>query len=141
MLTCARVVGCVIAESGHRVIASIGVGQVGGGSWNSKVKSALGQHRRHLFHALQRLDAALRLLGLGGLGLEAVDELLQVGDLVLLLVEAPPVAAPALGTLLLEAGVVAAVARELGAVQVQGDVGSTASRNSRSWLMTSMVPG
>jgi hypothetical protein len=43
----------------------------------------IGQHRRDLFHALQRLDPALRLLGLAGLGLEAVDEGLQVGDLVL----------------------------------------------------------
>src|SRR5690606_15198406 len=33
---------------------------------------------RHRAHALQRLDAALRLLGLGGLGLEAVDEALQM---------------------------------------------------------------
>ena len=65
------------------------------GSLNSNLKSALGQHRRELLHALQRLDPALRLLGLAGLGLEAVDELLQVRDLVLLLREARPAAAPA----------------------------------------------
>ena len=33
----------------------------------------------------QRLDAALRLLGLAGLGAEAADEILEVGDLCLLL--------------------------------------------------------
>ena len=36
------------------------------------------------FHAFQRLDPALRLAGLGGLGLEALDEAGQVGDFALL---------------------------------------------------------
>jgi hypothetical protein len=36
-------------------------------------------------HPRQRLDAALRLARLGGLGAEAVDVALQVGDLALLL--------------------------------------------------------
>jgi hypothetical protein len=64
-----------------------GVGQVGG-FLELEGELGIGQHRRDLLHALQRLDPALRLLGLAGLGLEAVDELLQVGDLVLLLGEA-----------------------------------------------------
>jgi hypothetical protein len=36
------------------------------------------------FHAFQHLDPALRLAGLGRLGLEAFDEAGQVGDLALL---------------------------------------------------------
>ncbi len=36
------------------------------------------------FHAFERLDPALRLPGLGGLGLEAFDEARQVGDFALL---------------------------------------------------------
>ena len=96
----------------RRLIASIGLGRLAG-SLNSKVKSALGQHRRDLLHPLQRLDAALRLLGLAGLGLEAVDELLQVGDLVLLLREARLLQLQLLRAHLLERAVVAAVAREL----------------------------
>jgi hypothetical protein len=67
-----------VADGQHRV------GQVGR-LLELEGEFGVGQHRRDLFHALQRLDAALRLLGLAGLGLEAVDELLQVGDLVLLL--------------------------------------------------------
>ena len=47
-----------------------------------------GQHRRELFHPRQRLHPALRLLGLARLGLEAVDELLQVRDPLLLLLVA-----------------------------------------------------
>jgi hypothetical protein len=61
-----------------------GVGQAQGLA-KLELEVGAGQHRGQLFHALQRLHAALRLLGLGGLGLEAVDELLQVGNLVLLL--------------------------------------------------------
>ncbi|MNS57998.1 hypothetical protein D3C72_909030 [compost metagenome] len=83
----------------------------------------LGQQRRHFFHALQRLDAALRLLGLAGLGLEAVDELLQVGDLVLLLAEGHLLLLHLQRAHVLELAVVAAVARELGVGDVQGDVG------------------
>ncbi len=63
-----------------------GVGQVGG-LLEFKGEFGIGQHGRDFFHALDLLHAALRLLGLGGLGLEAVDELLQVGDLVLLLAQ------------------------------------------------------
>jgi hypothetical protein len=60
-----------------------GVGQVGGLEF--EVELGVGQHRGDLLHPLQRLDPALGLLGLAGLGLEAVDELLEVGDLVGLL--------------------------------------------------------
>ena len=50
---------------------------------NSKVKSALASTGASRSMRFERLDPALRLLGLAGL--EAGDELLQVGDLVLLL--------------------------------------------------------
>ena len=61
------------------------------------------QHRRDALHARQRLDPALRLLGLAGLGLEAVDEALQVRDALLLLAEGRLLLAHALGAHLLEA--------------------------------------
>jgi hypothetical protein len=86
--------------------------------------------------ALTRLCAC----GLGGLGLEAVDELLQVGDLVLLLGEGGLLQRQLLGAQFFESAVVAAVAREPAGVDVQRDA-VTASRNSRSWLMTISVPG
>ena len=81
------------------------------------------QHRRQPFHPLQRLDPALRLLGLAGLGLEAVDELLKVLDAVLLLAKGRSLQDHALGTHLFESGVVAAIAHQLGVVQMQGDAG------------------
>ena len=65
----------------------------------------------------------MRLLGLAGLGLEAVDELLQVGDLFLLLGEAGLLQFELLGAKVFELAVVAAVARELGVVDVHGDIG------------------
>jgi hypothetical protein len=83
----------------------------------------LGQQRRDLLHALQGLDAALRLLGLAGLGLEAVDELLQVGDLLLLLAEGGLLLLHVQRAHLLELAVVAAIARQLGIDDVQRDVG------------------
>src|SRR5262249_5565329 len=43
--------------------------------------------RRDVDHALERLDAALRLARLAGLGAKAIDEALQVGTLALLLLE------------------------------------------------------
>jgi len=82
-----------------------------------------GQQRRHFFHALQRLHAALCLLGLAGLGLEAVDELLQVGDLVLLLGERRLLQCSLLGAQGFEGAVVAAVACQLRIGDVQRDVG------------------
>jgi hypothetical protein len=64
---------------GRRVAASAigqgqhGVGQVG---WFFEFESefGFGQQRRNFFHAIQRFDAALRLLGFAGLGFESVDE-------------------------------------------------------------------
>jgi hypothetical protein len=70
-----------------------GVGQVGR-LFELEGEVGFGQQRRDFLHAVQRLDAALRLLGLAGLGLEAGNELLQVGDFVLLLGVRPTVAAP-----------------------------------------------
>ena len=49
-----------------------------------KTEVSAGQNWRDTLHALQRLDAALRLFGLGGLGLETVNEFLQMGDFFLL---------------------------------------------------------
>ena len=92
-------------------------------------------------HALERLHPALRLLRLGGLGAEAVDERLQVRDLPLLL------------------GVRRLLQRELHARARARTARScrctrracgrrcarcrrtTPSRKSRSWVMSSSVPG
>ena len=63
-----------------------GVGQVGR-LFELKGEIGLAEQRGDFFHAVQRLDAALCLLGFAGLGFEAGDELLQVGDFVLLLGE------------------------------------------------------
>jgi hypothetical protein len=68
------------------VIASIGFGRLAG-SLNSKVNSASASTGAIFSMRSRAFDAALRLLGLAGLGLEAVDELLQVRDLFLLLGE------------------------------------------------------
>ena len=81
------------------------------------------QHRRDALHARQRLHAALRLLGLAGLGLEAVDEALQLRHALLLAAVRGGLLRHALGAHLLERGVVAAVARERAVVEVDGDVG------------------
>ena len=66
--------------------------------------------RGDAFQPLQRLDAALRLLGLAGLGAEAADEVLEVGDLLLLLRKGLVLLRSALGTGAFEAVVVAGVA-------------------------------
>ena len=81
------------------------------------------EHRRELFHPRQRLDAALRLLGLARLGLEAVDELLQVRHAFLLLLEALLRLHHSDRAHLLERRVVAGVAGELGLVEMHGDLG------------------
>jgi hypothetical protein len=91
------------------------------GSRNSKAKSARRQHRRDALHALECLDAALRLARLGGLGLEAVDEALQLRDAVLLAAVGGGLLRQPLGAHGLEGAVVAAVAGELGLVEVQRD--------------------
>ena len=114
-----RGLGGAVAEHavGHR---EHGVGQAGGFA-ELELEVGFQQHRRDLLHAFQRLHAALRLLGLGGLGLEAVDELLQVGDLVLLLGVGGLLQLDLLGSQLLEGAVVAAVAGQAALLDVQRD--------------------
>ena len=81
---------------------------------------ALGAHRLGAGQLGQPLHPRLRLLGLGGLGLEAVDEALQVGALGLLLVVGNLLLAQLLGALALEVGIAAHVQLGPAAVQVQG---------------------
>lgn len=71
--------------------------------------------RRHPLQPRQRLDAALRLLGLGGLGLEAGDKAFQVGDGALLLVECLLLLGQALGALVFKVAVIAGVGGQLAA--------------------------
>ena len=99
-----------------------GVGQVGR-LFELEGEVGFGQQRRDFLHAVQRLDAALRLLGFAGLGLEAGNELLQVGDFVLLLGVSALLQRHLLGAQVFKLAVVAAVAREFGALDVHGDVG------------------
>ncbi len=75
-----------------------------------------------LLHLRQHLHAGLGLLGLAGLGLEAVDEGLQVGPLPALLLEGGLAQGQVDGPLLFELGVVAAVTGELLLVDVGDDV-------------------
>ncbi len=75
--------------------------------------------RRDQLHLLQLLDAALRLRRLGGLGLETVDEALQVRDLPLLLLVGGRLQRQTLCALLLELRIVAGVERHGLAVHVQ----------------------
>ena len=82
-----------------------------------------GEHGRELFHALQRLDAALRLFGLGGLGFEAVDEFLQMRDFFLLARISRLLQQYLLGALLFKRAVIAPVANKLGLLDVDGDLG------------------
>ena len=49
-----------------------------------KFKRRIDMRGRDQFHFLQRLHPALRLLGLGRFGFEAIDERLQMRDLPLL---------------------------------------------------------
>nr|VVM92611.1 hypothetical protein PS652_02868 [Pseudomonas fluorescens] len=77
--------------------------------------------RRQLFHALQGLDPALRLAGLGGLGLEPGDVLFHVRALRLLLLVGLLLLRQALGTGALERSVAATVEGQLALLDV-GDV-------------------
>ncbi len=79
-------------------------------------------HRREPLHALERLDAALRLLGLAGLGFEARDERFEVCDLFLLARVGRFLQGHLLQALRFELRVVAAVALELAVLDVQRDV-------------------
>ena len=117
--------GCLCAIAARAAVAAFHVAQrqhrVGQAHRLAELEGEVAgrEHRGQLFHAREGLDTALRLLGLGGLGLEAVDEALQVGDAVLLLVERRLGLRQALGAHALESGVVAAVASDLALVQVQ----------------------
>ena len=73
-------------------------------------------------HALERLDPALRLARLGGLGAEAADVVFHVRDVALLLVEHRLLLQQALAALALEVGIAAGVEVELLLLDV-GDVG------------------
>src|SRR3546814_9278625 len=81
---------------------------------------ALGAYRLGAGELGQALHPALRLLGLAGLGLETVDEALQVRAFDLFLVVRDLLLAQLLGALALEGGVVADVQLRAAALQVQG---------------------
>ena len=89
------------------------------GRGNADIDAGLGLQRRQHLHARQGLDPALRLLGLGRLGLEAVDEALQAGGLALLAFVGDVAQAQALGALRQVVVVAAAVAHQLGMVEMQ----------------------
>ena len=95
-----------------------GVGQRGQFA-KAELQFAFGQHGGDFFHAFQRLDAALRLPRLGGFGLEAVDELLQVRALFLLFGPGGLLQGQLLGAQFFKGAVAAAVAGELAVFDVQ----------------------
>ena len=107
---------------------------------NADIDAGLGLQRRQHLHARQGLDPALRLLGLGRLGLEAVDEALQAGGLALLAFVGDVAQAQALGALRQVVVVAAAVATSLAWSKCRMDF-ATASRNSVSWEISITVPG
>ncbi len=74
-----------------------------------EVERRINVGRRQLFHALQRLDPALGLTGLGGLGLEPGDVAFHVRALRLLLLESLLLLRQTLGTRAFERGVAATV--------------------------------
>ena len=76
-------------------------------------------HRRDRLHPGERLDAALRLLGLGGFGLPAVDEGLELLALGLLLLARGHLLRGALGLLPLERVIAADVQQRLAAIEVE----------------------
>ncbi len=78
--------------------------------------------RRELLHFRQHLHAALRLAGLGGLGLEAVDERLQVRALARLLFLLAGGEDQRLGALRFEARIVARIAPELARVDMHDGI-------------------
>ena len=83
-----------------------------------ELERAVGMRSRDLLHPLERLDAALRLLRLGGFGAEAVDERLQVRDLPLLLHVRRLLQRELLRALALELRIVAGVGLELPRVEM-----------------------
>jgi hypothetical protein len=117
-----RVVGVASVANGHVLQREHRVGQrarVG----ELETEIALSQHGRKSLHALERLEAALRLAGFGGFGAKAIDEALQVRDALLLAQVGRLLLLPLLGPHLLEARVRGAVARQASLLQVQGDAG------------------
>jgi hypothetical protein len=93
------------------------------GARKVKVKGVSTWAAATALHLLQRLDAALRLFRLGGLGAEAVDERLQVLDGALLLLVGRLLQREALGALRLEGAVVARVRGEALVLHVNDLVG------------------
>ena len=87
------------------------------------------------------LMPALRLLRLGRLGAEAVDERLQVRDLPLLLRVRRLLQRELLRALALELRVVAGVRRRACGRRCARSLSTTPSRKSRSCVMSSSVPG
>lgn len=84
-----------------------------------------GDQRRDRLQPLQHLDAGLRLPGLRGLGLEAVDKGLQARAFGFLALDGLGIQQLARGALLLEGGIGALVERELAALQMQDLVDRT----------------
>jgi hypothetical protein len=85
-----------------------GARQAGRGA-EGEVERAIDMGRGDALHALQGLDAALGLAGLGGLGAEALDEALDAADFLLLADEGGLALAQAFGAQGLEGAVVAGV--------------------------------
>ena len=92
-----------------------------GGQWNGS--DVLVDDRRDRLHLRQHLEARLGLRRLARLGAEAVDEGLQMGAPLLLLLERLALQRLLLAALALEARVAAAPERELAAVEMQDVVG------------------
>ena len=106
----------------HVLKGQHGVGQVGG-LLKFKREVGLSQHRCNFFHALQCLNPALRLLGFAGLGLKAVNKLLQVGNFVFLAAKGGLLLLQLFGAHVFKTAVVAAVALELRGFNVHGGAG------------------
>ena len=86
-------------------------------------QDGLVDHRRDRLHPGQHLEARLGLGRLGRAGAETVDEGLQVGAPLLLLLQRLALKRLLLAALALEAGVAAGPKRELAAVEMQDVVG------------------
>ncbi|PTC33665.1 large tegument protein [Pseudomonas paraeruginosa] len=84
----------------------------------AEVERRIDVGRRQFLEALQRLDPALRLARLGGLGLEAGDEALHVRALRLLLLVGLLLLRQALGTGPLEGGIAAPIKSQLAVLEV-----------------------
>ena len=80
------------------------------------------QHFRNRLHLRQSLDAALRLCCLGGLGLEAVDEALQMLARIILLFLHLHIERLLLASDALESVIIAGIDRQLPALQMQDGI-------------------